>query len=147
MVSEWENKWEALTPWPTEADLCELVSVVCHDMGKPVPRIEFRRSGHSWCWYERKLLQLPELDWVLEYRALEHPLHYRLLALHETAHWLLGPGQGHSVKFYELLFGLCETYEVPLDLALQDERAYKPRNAPKGFKAYLAGKSSESTAA
>lgn len=136
MVSEWKNIWEARYPWPSEDELRAVAIKVCAEYGKPTPEILFRDQVTAWT-YHGKRIHMPSLDHVVKHRALDHPLLYRALMLHELAHWILGAGYSHSPKFYEQFFQLCEENGVPLELAFEDEYSYKPKNAPKGLRAYL----------
>lgn len=123
-----------------ESDLVAMAQLVCEDMGKPVPEVTFRWSGSAYCFHDDAIIRLPSRDWIVEYQTIDHPDLYRSLLLHELAHWFMGPDEGHSAMFYKLLFNLCEGYGLDVDLVLKDETGYRKRNAPAGYRAYLASK-------
>lgn len=137
MVDKWVSVWADRYPWPSEAELVALAVKICAENGKPAPEIVFKDVTTAECQYQKKRIRIPRLEWIIEHRALGHPLLFRALMLHELSHWLIGPTSQHGPRFYETYFRLCEENGVPIELAFEDEFSYKPRSAPRGLRAYL----------
>ena len=49
----------------------------------------------------------------------------RLVLCHELAHWLVGPGEGHSLRFWRCAWRLYRRYRVPIHYALAREGEYE----------------------
>lgn len=121
---------------PTERSLTMLAARVARDFKRPIPNVRFVNENHNaQCRFADGEIDMPTRAWVLEHRATE-PMGYRLLMLHEMAHWV-GFGDGHSSKFYTRLFALCFLYRVPLSYAYDDEVTYMPRSARSGLNRFL----------
>lgn len=127
---------------PTERQLRTLTRRVCRDFGVEEPTMVFAPGEDAHALLFQREIRMPSYDWVIEHRAAR-PMGYRLLMLHELAHWLMGKpgvgGTGHTIEFYHLLFHLCAAYGVPVDYALEDELEYKPRSARLGFRRFIDG--------
>jgi len=52
------------------------------------------------------------------------PVDQRLVLLHELAHWLSKPDEGHSIAFWTRAWRLFRRYRVPVHYALAREGAY-----------------------
>jgi hypothetical protein len=122
-----------------EGEAVELIDQVCAFMKRPAPKdIVFRLGPHAHVTYGRGgRVVLPRTAFIDKYRLVEDKSEVRLLVLHETAHYLMGDGPGHSPEFFALLFELCAYFGVDLAFALEDETDYKPRNAPKGYALFV----------
>lgn len=127
---------------PTERALTKLAEQVCADFNRDMPTLQFRpgKNAHT----HATGIVMPSRDWALEYRAT-NPMGYRLLMLHELAHWLM-PGrtddnvegyEGHTDAFYAKLYALCLLYGVPITAAYEDEITYKPRAARRGMELFV----------
>lgn len=126
------------------------VDQVCEGEGyRPVDQFFFRRSPHSWTqhgYFEESgnpgtRILLPLIEYAREHQMCS-PAGFYLLALHEAVHHLNGHGGAHHPeKFYVRLFELVDRYGssvgLTVEFALEDEREYRPRNAPKGYELYL----------
>jgi len=125
-----------------EGDAMRLIAQVSDSRGVPLPReVRFRyglvayvHHGHG------GFIHIPTVRFLNTHQAIDTDEEYRLLLLHEMAHFMSDSRTGHAPRFYALLFSLCEEFGVDLAFALADERSYKPRNAPKGYQMYLASK-------
>jgi hypothetical protein len=53
------------------------------------------------------------------------PVDQRLVLLHELAHWLGRPDEGHSLNFWLRAWRLFRRYRVPVHYALAREGAYE----------------------
>lgn len=118
-----------------------LIEKVCLENGKEPPLVvAFRRQPHAKAEHShgRGTIYLPSQSYAREYQIVDGRPRYRLLVLHETAHHIMGPDMGHSAAYYMLLFQLCERYGVDLEFAHDDEVAYKPRGAKKGWAMFQA---------
>lgn len=118
--------------------MVDLIEDVCAFAGKKPPRdIVFRISPNAYVNHGRGgRIVLPRSDFVDEYRLID-PRGVRLLVLHETTHYVMGPEPGHNEDFYAMLFRLCRVFGVDLAFALADETKYKKRNAPKGYELFM----------
>lgn len=113
----------------TEAGVRRLVRRVCEGEGLTEPHIFFidGRISHT----HREGITLSSPAWVAEHHA-GSAMAYRLLVLHELAHWAR-PREGHTPRFYHELYLLCLTYGVPVSFAYDDEVKYRPRAARQGL--------------
>ncbi len=79
-------------------------------------------------------IHLPTPAFIQEYMATSSR-GYRLLVLHELAHFLWG--LGHGAGFYAYLYGLCRVYGIPVAYAVSSEMEYRKRGAVAGLDRYL----------
>lgn len=49
----------------------------------------------------------------------------RLVLCHELAHWLVGPSEAHSLRFWRCAWRLYRRYRVPIHYALAREGEYE----------------------
>lgn len=117
----------------TETGVRRLVKKIAEgaDKRRPLPEITF--VDHHISHTHEGGITISSPAWVEEYRAGDAKT-YRLLVLHEMAHWLTGI-EGHTVWFYFTLFSLCKDYGVPVDFAYEDEVQYRPRPVKAWLKA------------
>jgi hypothetical protein len=113
----------------TRKAVLRLVTEVADDEGMEAPEIFFVDHPHSHTHDAGITLMSPEF---FRKHKVGTKAQYRLLVLHEMAHWLRR-GEGHTPRFYECLFLLCIDYGVRLSVAYEDEVAYKPRAARAGL--------------
>jgi hypothetical protein len=52
------------------------------------------------------------------------PIDQRLVVCHELAHWLVGPADGHSPRFWRRAWQLYRRFRVPIHYALAREGEY-----------------------
>lgn len=64
------------------------------------------------------------------------PVDQRLVLLHELAHWLGTPDEGHSPQFWARAWNLFRRYRVPVHYALAREGEYE--GAVLAYKKFLA---------
>jgi hypothetical protein len=108
-------------PAPDWAD--RIVREVARARRRPAPALHWRRSRRrrsagSADSYMRKH---PAISVVAGRDVVDQ----RLILLHELAHWLGPPGEGHSMAFWIRAWKLFRRYRVPVHYALAREGAYE----------------------
>lgn len=118
----------------TRRQVALLVSRVANDKGDEVPAVFFVDGALSHTHDDGITLMSPEF---FTKHKVGTAAQYRLLVLHEMAHWF-DQGEGHTAGFYHQLFRLCLDYGVRLSVAYDDEVQYKPRAARAGLERLVA---------
>ncbi len=109
-------------PAPAWAE--RIVSNVARSSRRPQPDLRWRttrrrRSAGS---------AVDELDGnrpAISVAAGRDAIDQRLVLCHELAHWLVGPGEGHSLRFWRSAWRLYRRYRVPIHYALAREGEYE----------------------
>lgn len=117
-----------------ERQVQNLVETVANGEGVFYPRITYVDGPHSHTHDEGITISSPA--WFKEHQV-GTAAQYRLLVLHEMAHWIRR-GEGHTARFYHELFLLCLAYGVKVSTAYEDEVKYKPRAARAGLELLVA---------
>jgi hypothetical protein len=100
-----------------------IVREVARSQRRPRPTLRWRRSR-----YQRSAGSADSHQYsdggVISIAAGKDRLDQRLVLLHELAHWLGPPGEGHTLAFWRRAWRLYRRYRVPMYYALAREGRY-----------------------